>query len=167
MRERSGQYFREKTKALSSQPTDAKTQAIRRDLLPEFYVKSEFFETIFGGNNIDIIPQGNVGFDLGFRYTRNDNPALSPEYRNTYGIDFDQRISLGVQGKVGTRVNINAMYDTQATFDFQNIFKLEYAPNEDDIVRKIELGNVNMPLNNSLITGAQSLFWSKNGTTIW
>ena len=161
MRERSGQYFREKTKALSSQPTDAKTQAIRRDLLPEFYVKSEFFETIFGGNNIDIIPQGNVGFDLGFRYTRNDNPALSPEYRNTYGIDFDQRISLGVQGKVGTRVNINAMYDTQATFDFQNIFKLEYAPNEDDIVRKIELGNVNMPLNNSLITGAQSLFGAK------
>ena len=82
-------------------------------------------------------------------------------FSEIYYLNFDQRISLGVQGKVGTRVNINAMYDTQATFDFQNIFKLEYAPNEDDIVRKIELGNVNMPLNNSLITGAQSLFGAK------
>ena len=53
------------------------------------------------------------------------------------------------------------MYDTQATFDFQNVFKLEYTPNEDDIVRKVELGNVSLPLNSSLITGAQSLFGVK------
>ena len=45
--------------------------------------------------------------------------------------------------------------------------KLEYTPTEDDIVRKIEVGNVNMPLNSSLITGAQSLFWCKDRIAIW
>jgi cell surface protein SprA len=28
-------------------------------------------------------------------------------------------------GKVGTRLNVNANYDTQSTFAFQNLFKLE------------------------------------------
>lgn len=160
LRERMGLHFREKTQAMRPSENGQNKNA-QRDLLPEFYVKSELFESIFGGNTIDINPQGNVAFDLGLRYTRNDNPAISPEYRSSYGLDFDQRISLGIQGKVGTRLSINAMYDTQATFDFQNVFKLEYSPNEDDIVRKVELGNVSMPLNNSLITGAQSLFGVK------
>ena len=160
LKERMGLHFREKTQAMRPSENGQNKNA-QRDLLPEFYVKSELFESIFGGNTIDINPQGNVAFDLGLRYTRNDNPAISPEYRSSYGLDFDQRISLGIQGKVGTRLSINAMYDTQATFDFQNVFKLEYSPNEDDIVRKVELGNVSMPLNNSLITGAQSLFGVK------
>ena len=47
------------------------------------------------------------------------------------------------------------------TFDFQNLVKLEYTPTEDDIIQKIEVGNVSMPLNSSLITGAQSLFGVK------
>jgi cell surface protein SprA len=48
---------------------------------------------------------------------------------------------------VGT-LNVNANYDTQSTLLFKT-FKLEYAPSEDDIVQKIEVGNVSMPLNSS------------------
>ena len=70
-------------------------------------------------------------------------------------------IGLSLLGKVGTRLQVTANYDTEATFDFQQLIKLEYTPTEDDIVRKIEVGNVNMPLNSSLITGAQSLFGVK------
>lgn len=159
--ERTRAYFREKASAMLSEETDAKTKNTQRDLLPEFYVKSDIFETIFGGNSIDINPQGSVAFDLGLRYIKNDNPAMTPENRRMYNLDFEQRISLGLTGKVGTRLNVNAMYDTQATFDFQNVFKLEYEPNEDDIVRKVEFGNVSMPMNSALITGAQSLFGVK------
>jgi cell surface protein SprA len=68
---------------------------------------------------------------------------------------------MSLMGKVGTRLNVNANYDTQSTFAFQNLFKLEYTPSEDDIVQKIEVGNVSMPMNGSLIRGAQSLFGVK------
>ena len=64
-------------------------------------------------------------------------------------------------GTIGERLQVNANYDTEATFDFQNIVKLDYTPTEDDILQNIEVGNVNMPLNSSLITGAQSLFGVK------
>ena len=33
--------------------------------LPEFYVDSGFFESVFGSNTIDVVPQGSVEMDLG------------------------------------------------------------------------------------------------------
>lgn len=133
----------------------------QRNLLPEFYVNSGLFETIFGGNTINVVPQGSVEVDLGILFSKQDNPNISPRNRSNFTFDFDQRISLSLLGKVGTRLQVTANYDTEATFDFQQVVKLEYTPTEDDIVRKIEVGNVNMPLNSSLITGAQSLFGVK------
>ena len=118
-------------------------------------------KSIFGGNNIDIVPQGSVEMDLGVLFSKQDNPSFSPRNRSNFTFDFDQRISLSLLGKVGTRLQVTANYDTQSTFDFQNLIKLEYTPTEDDIIQKIEVGNVSMPLNSSLITGAQSLFGVK------
>lgn len=161
LRERMKAYYAEKLGALGDTATGTSQKKAQRDLLPELYVNSDFFESIFGGRNIDLIPQGSVGVDLGVRYTRNDNPVVSPRYRSSWGLDFEQRISLGLTGKIGTRLTLNAKYDTQASFDFQNVFKLEYSPDEDDIIQKIELGNISMPMSNSLITGSQSLFGVK------
>jgi len=152
-------YFKQKIDAADGRKTDS--QDDRRNLLPTYYVKSELFETIFGGNTIDIIPQGSVEVDLGILYNKQDNPSLSPRNRQSFTFDFDQRISLSMMGKVGERLDVNINYDTQSTFDFQNQIKLEYAPTEDDIVQSIEVGNVSMPLNSSLIQGAQSLFGVK------
>ena len=133
----------------------------QKNLIPELYVDSDFFESIFGGNTIEVIPQGSVEMDLGFLYTKQDNPSFSPRNRSNFTFDFDQRIELSLLGKIGTRLQVTANYDTQSSFDFQNVIKLEYTPTEDDIIQKIEVGNVNMPLNSSLITGAQSLFGVK------
>ncbi|SFW65622.1 protein involved in gliding motility SprA [Sinomicrobium oceani] len=152
-------YFKQKMDAISGQKEGS--EEAQKDLLPDFYVNSSFFESIFGGTNIDIVPQGSVAVDLGVLYNRNDNPSFSPRNRSTITFDFDQRISMSLLGKVGEKMSVMANYDTQATFDFQNLIKLEYAPTEDDIIQKIEVGNVSMPLNSSLITGAQSLFGVK------
>lgn len=137
------------------------TDQAKRNLLPKYYVNSKFFEAIFGGNTIDVKPTGTVEVDLGVRFTKQDNPSFSPRNRRTTAFDFNQRISVGLQGKVGTRMNVNINYDTQSTFAFQNLIKLDYSPTEDDILQKIEVGNVNFPLSNSLIRGAQSLFGVK------
>ena len=152
-------YYKEKIDAFDGKKDGA--EDMQKNLLPEFYVNSGFFESIFGGNTIEVIPQGSVEMDLGVIFSKNDNPAFSPRNRRNFTFDFDQRISLSLLGKVGTKLQVNANYDTQSTFDFQNIIKLEYTPTEDDILQKIEVGNVSMPLNSSLITGAQSLFGVK------
>nr|WP_236995914.1 cell surface protein SprA [Christiangramia flava] len=152
-------YFKLKNDALTGRKEGS--EDIQRDLLPDFYVNNNFFESIFGGSEINIVPQGSVEMDLGLLYTKQDNPAFSPRNRRNLSFDFDQRISLSLLGQIGERLQVTANYDTESTFDFQNQLKLEYTPNEDDIVQKIEVGNVNMPLNNALIQGAQSLFGFK------
>src|SRR5690606_9880240 len=62
----------------------------------------------------------------------------------------------------GENLQLRANYDTQAGFGFENEMKLQWRNmkdgGEDDIVQNIEVGNISMPLNTSLITGAQSLF---------
>lgn len=159
MREAMRTYFKDKLDAVEGKKQGSEEK--RRDLLPKYYVRSGLFETIFGSNTIDVQPRGSVEMDLGIRYTKQDNPSFSPRNRVNTTFDFDQRISMSLTGKVGTRLNVNANYDTQSTFAFQNLIKLEYAPDEDAILRKIEVGNVSMPLNNTLIRGAQSLFGVK------
>lgn len=157
--EQQQKYYKQKIDAAAGQKEG--TEEEQKNLLPEFYINSGFFESIFGGNTIEVIPQGSAEVDLGILFTRQDNPTFSPRNRSNFTFDFDQRISLSLLGKVGTRLQVTVNYDTESTFDFQQLTKLEYTPTEDDIVRKIEVGNVNMPLNSSLITGAQSLFGVK------
>ena len=114
-------YFQEKIAALSGNSENlSETQ---KNLLPEVYVNSQFFQSIFGSNIIDIAPQGSIGIDLGVRYQKNDNPAASPRNRRSFGFDFDQRISLSLLGKIGDRLQITANYDTESTFDFQNLVR--------------------------------------------
>ncbi len=153
------QYFDEKVAALDGRTEEGKEAQGR--LIPTLYVKSDLFQTIFGGDKIEFTPQGSVEMDLGVLFTKQDNPAFSPRNRSNLTFDFDQRISLSLLGKVGERLQITANYDTESTFDFQNQIKLEYTPTEDDIIQKIEVGNVSMPLNSSLIQGSQSLFGVK------
>lgn len=159
LREQMRDYFKQKSDAMAGRKEGSEEE--QKNLLPIFYVNSGFFQSIFGGDEIEIIPQGSVEMDLGIMYTKQDNPSLSPRNRSSFTFDFDQRINLSLLGKIGKRLQVTANYDTESTFDFQNQIKLEYTPTEDDIVRKIEVGNVSMPLNSTLIQGAQSLFGAK------
>ncbi len=158
-REAMREYFQKKSDAIDGKKEASKDA--KKDLLPRYYINSGFFESIFGSNTIDVKPTGTVEIDLGMRFSKQDNPSLSPRNRKTTTFDFDQRIGLSLLGKVGTRLKVNANYDTESTFAFQNLIKLEFTPTEDDILQKIEVGNVSMPLNSTLIRGAQSLFGVK------
>ncbi|NRA92655.1 MAG: hypothetical protein HRU26_08220, partial [Psychroserpens sp.] len=105
-------YYKQKIDAAAGQKDG--TEEEQKNLLPEFYINSGFFETIFGGNTIEVIPQGSVEMDLGVLFTQQDNPTFSPRNRSNFTFDFDQRISLSLLGKVGTRLQVTANYDTES-----------------------------------------------------
>jgi cell surface protein SprA len=151
-------YFKSKINARSKRKGAKDAQ---KDLLPTYYVNSKFFTDIFGSNKIQITPSGNLNLKLGFIYQNTDNPQLSEQNRSSFTLDFDQQINASIQAKIGERLQITAGYDTQASFDFQNMVKIEYTPTEDDILQGIEAGNVTMAIKNSLINGSQSLFGVK------
>ena len=130
--------------------------------IPKVGLGEEVLNKIFGSNTVSIRPQGAVELTFSGVVNKIDNPSLPEAQRKTTSFNFDERIQVNVIGRIGEKLQLQANYDTEATFEFENEMKLEYTGDEDDIIKKIELGNVNLPLSGSLITGAQSLFGIKS-----
>ena len=116
-------------------------------------------EKIFGPGGIRVKTQGTAELKLGVNKKSIDNPSLPIRNRKTTMMNFDEKINLNVNGKVGDKMNLNLNYNTDATFDYdaQNL-KLKYDGKEDEIIKLVEAGNVSFPSNSSLIKGASSLF---------
>ena len=116
-------------------------------------------EKIFGPGGVRIKTQGTAELRFGATLKNIDNPSLPIRNRKTTTMDFDEKINLSVNGRVGDKVNMNLNYNTDATFDFdsQNL-KLKYEGKEDEIIKLVEGGNVSFPSNSTLVNGATSLF---------
>jgi len=175
-------YYKEKSDRYSLMFRKDKSDAARKGLIPSLTINNRLFETIFGSNKIEIIPSGYASFDFGGLYQKIDNPLILPQNRTSFTFDIDQRIQLGLIGKVGENLQLKANYDTQSGFAFENRMNLVWqakgswkdlqetgldnvdkpsAGGEDKIIKRVEFGNVNMPLSTSLIRGSQSLFGVK------
>jgi len=162
-------YYREKSRTqddIARDIRDKKTSVDREGTVTGLRIKSKLFETIFGGDRIELRPTGFASFDLGLLYQKIDNPQLLPQNRKNITVDLRQRIQIALRGSVGKNLNLNVNYDTQAGFSFENRLNLSWRPNllnggEDNIIKNIEFGNINMPLSTSLLTGPQALFGVK------
>jgi cell surface protein SprA len=130
-------------------------------LAPRLTVGGEAFNRIFGGNSIDIKPQGYVEVSFGYQMNTTENYSLPENLRKTPTFDFDQKIQMNVMGKIGEKMQMRVNYNTEATFDYENKMNIDYSGTEDEILKKIEAGNVSLPLNGSLITGGSNLFGVK------
>lgn len=143
-----------------SRGSDGESAVEGRGLIPPLTV-SPSFDRIFGGSDINITPTGYVNLDFGAIFRRIDNPTLPIRQQRNGGFNFDQQIQMAVNGSLGEKMKIAANFDSNNSFDFQNQLKLEYDGFEEDIIQSIEIGNVSMPVQNSLIQGAQNLFGLK------
>ncbi|HEY9049012.1 MAG TPA: cell surface protein SprA, partial [Ohtaekwangia sp.] len=148
-------YWKSKTKA-----ADGDSPLAGRNLNPKIFI-SPVFDRIFGGSYIELVPRGYVTLDFGASFQRINNPSIPIRQQRNGGFDFDQQINMSVVGKIGEKMSVTANFDNNNSFDFQNNMKVEYTGFKEDILQKLELGNVSLPLNNTLIQGAQNLFGVK------
>ena len=174
------EYFREKGESNIIRER-TKNEKKRKGLAQSITIKNKVFQYIFGGNKIELIPQGYASFNLGVFTQKIDNPLILPQNRSSFTIDVQQRINIGMIGKVGENLQLRANYDTQSGFAFENRMNLVWQPRgsssrnaqnnssnnkeskdpEDRVIKKVEFGNINMPLSTSLIRGSESLFGVK------
>ena len=150
----------ERQKMLKENWKDKIDQQTEEERALEFPIKipSKTFENFFGSDQITIRPQGSIEVSLGVNSSRYDNPILPVKQRRITRFDFQQQIQMNLVGQIGTKLKLNTSYNTQAAFDFDNITKLGYSGDEDQIMQRIELGNVSFPAFGSLIPGSQTLF---------
>jgi len=134
------------------------------DPVAQIDISENLIDRLFGGNDVQIEPQGNVDLTFGWDYQEIENPILLERQRKQSGFDFDMDIAMNVSGKIGDKLDLGTNFNSAANFDFENKLKLEYDSeqfNEDEILKKIEAGNVSLPLRSNLIQGSQNLFGLK------
>jgi cell surface protein SprA len=143
-----------------SRAQDGESAVSGRGLIPKIFI-SPVFDRIFGGSYVELIPRGFVTLDFGAAFQKINNPAIPIRQQRNGGFEFDQQINMSVVGKIGEKLAVTANFDNNNSFDFQNNMKVEYTGFKEDILQKLEIGNVSLPLNNTLIQGAQNLFGVK------
>ena len=160
-RDQINSYWRSRTKE-----QDGETPVgDRDDSNPRIYV-GPWLNRVFGGSYVEFEP--NVVFTLGLspRWSYIENPTLPLNRRRNFLLDLNQQLSTNVTGKIGKKLDITFNYDTQSPFgsfnaNFKNNIRMEYTGFDEDIIKKMIIGNVSMESGNSLIRGSQSLFGVK------
>ncbi|MEX1189657.1 MAG: cell surface protein SprA, partial [Bacteroidia bacterium] len=133
----------------------------QKGFAPKITVPGDAFANIFGSNTIDIRPQGSAELIFGGNFNRTQNPALPIRQQRVGAFNFQQKIQMNLVGKIGDKIELQTNYNTETGFNFDNKVNLKYEGKEDEIIQLIEAGNVNLPLNGTLITGSQSLMGVK------
>jgi len=119
-------------------------QGIAIDL--PYRIKSKTFKRLFGGDNVGVRVSGNITINGNIRNQKFDE-LQAANMRNTntsFRIDMVQRFT--ITGKVGQKVEVKVDQDSERLFDFENSLKLTYAGDPDEIVQKVEAGNVSFNL---------------------
>jgi len=126
-------------------PEEKEFGAIELDI--PFKIKSKTFSRIFGSDRIGLRVTGNISFDLSGRTEERSGSAISAvESQNTFSPRFKQQQQFTVEGKIGDKVTVSVEQNSEAVTDIENTLKLRYDGDEDEIVQKIEAGNVSLSL---------------------
>jgi cell surface protein SprA len=159
-KEQERRYFN----TLAGIQSDKKSASGKINPMDKVDLQTSLVDRLFGGTEVNIQPQGNVDLTVGWLYSKRDDPQLPLRAQRQSQPDFRTNIRMNVDGSIGKKMKLNFNYDTQSTFDFDRVIKLDFNSDnfsEDDIIKKIEAGNVSLPLRGNLIQGAQSLFGLK------
>ncbi len=128
---------------------------------PRLNLYDNLFNRLFGNGKINITPQGNVDITAGYQGQNIKNPTLPERARKNGGFDFDMNAQVNVNANIGDKLKFPINYNTLANFDFDNQLKLDYTGSDDEIIKRLEAGNVSFPSRATLIPGAQQLFGLK------
>ncbi len=124
--------------------------------------ESSVFTTIFGKPEVNLRVNGSANMNVGMAIQNIDDPTIEPNLQRRVDPTFNQNLQLNIQGTIGDKLTIATDWDTERAFDFQNRLSIVYEGYEDEIIKRIEMGNVSMETGNSLIRGGASLFGIKS-----
>ncbi|MEO6695592.1 MAG: cell surface protein SprA, partial [Ignavibacteria bacterium] len=118
-------------------------------------------ESIFGPPTFNLKLNGAVDITASYQNSSSDQTNSTGQTTSNNSINFKQEVQLTAKGKVGDKLTIDADYNTQRLFDFENQLKIKYEGYADEVIKKIEGGNVSLETRSGLIGSSQALFGVK------
>jgi cell surface protein SprA len=116
--------------------------------------------SIFGKPNINLRVSGQVDIHGAWRNETTEGVTTSALGNTRNEPDFKQQVQINLSGTIGDKLNINADWNTERQFQYENQLKIKYTGYEDEIVQSIEAGNVSLQTS-PLVGGSEALFGVK------
>jgi cell surface protein SprA len=116
--------------------------------------------SIFGKPVIKLTIGGSVDIHGAWRNTSTQGVTTSALGNTQNEPSFQQQVQINVDGTIGDKLNIHADWNTERTFEYQNMLHIKYTGYEDEIIQSIEAGNVSMQAS-PLVGGSEALFGIK------
>ncbi len=113
---------------------------------------------IFGKPELSINVNGQVNVSIGWEWRVQNLGSMSSTGSTQSSPFFRQDVRVNVGAKIGDKLKFNIDQNTRNQFDFDNKFKLGYEGYEDDIIKRIDVGNISFNIPSILIGGASELF---------
>lgn len=107
-----------------------------------FKIKSRTFHRVFGGSNIGLRVKGSLSISITGQKSYTDAANAENE---SFDFTLDQTQNISIRGKVGTKVDVDIAQNTES-FDFENSLKITYTGESDEIIQKLEAGNIGLSL---------------------
>jgi len=110
------------------------------------------------GRAIEILGGSIAGQDVALRVTGNINirGGVRNESRSTVAQNFtenqntsfklDQKQQFNIEGTIGEKISILVDQDSERDFEFENALKIRYIGEEDEIIKRVDAGNINLSL---------------------
>ena len=104
----------------------------------------DLMETGVGQASLTV--KGNVSISGKLVFQDQEMARASFRESQTTHFEFDETQHVMVEGKVGERVSVLLDYNSERDFQWENNIKIKYTGHEDEIVQKIEAGNIALSL---------------------
>jgi hypothetical protein len=110
-------------------------------------IKSKTFQRIFGSGSVQLKVTGNISFSLsGQLESREGSQVSALQQQDQFRPKFEQQQRFNIEGRIGDKVRIEVQQNSQATFDLENNLKVTYTGYEEEILQKLEAGNIDLSL---------------------
>jgi len=98
------------------------------------------------GQRVSLRVSGNISISGKLSQRDQSNQVTSYQQTKTTSFIMDQEQNFTIEGRVGDRVSIKVDQDSQRDFNFENTLRIHYTGKEDEIIQKVEAGNISLSL---------------------
>ncbi len=133
---------------LHTQTRERLTRTLERQTTAEdlYYESIELFGGQVAGQSVSLRIMGNLAINGGILYKDQDIPGANWRANRNWDFDIDQRQRFDIEGTIGDRISVLVRQDSENDFDWENDMEISYTGHEDEILKRVEAGNISMSL---------------------
>ena len=98
------------------------------------------------GQRVSLRVRGNVNITGKLRSEDRSKQTNVNNQQQSNTFQIEQKQAFKIEGKIGDRISIQVDQDSERDFDFENNMEIFYNGNEDEIIQRVEAGNISLSL---------------------